>query len=76
MGADSAVVKVLATVVEERPSLIFKVRLDTQQEILAHLASTVKRNFVRLVPDDRVEVELSPHDPTRGRITRKIGKTS
>ena len=75
MGADEAV-KVLALVVEERPSLVFKVRLDTEQEVLAHLAGTVKRNFVRLVPGDRVEVELSPHDPTRGRITRKIGKTS
>ena len=68
--------KVPATVVEERPSLVFKVVLDTEQQVLAHLAGTVKRNFVRLVPGDRVEVELSPHDPTRGRITRKIGKTS
>ena len=75
MGADEAV-KVLATVVDERPSLIFEVRLDTEQQVLAHLAGTVKRNFVRLVPGDRVEVELSPHDPTRGRFTRKIGKTS
>ena len=75
MGADEAV-KVLATVVEERPSLVFQVVLDTGQKVLAHLAGTVKRNFVRLVPGDRVEVELSPHDPTRGRITRKIGKTS
>ena len=75
MGADEAV-KVLATVVDERPSLVFEVRLDTEQQVLAHLAGTVKRNFVRLVPGDRVEVELSPHDPTRGRITRKIGKTS
>ena len=75
MGADQAV-KVPATVVEERPSLVFKVVLDTEQQVLAHLAGTVKRNFVRLVPGDRVEVELSPHDPTRGRITRKIGKTS
>jgi len=71
VGADEAV-KVLATVVEERPSLVFKVVLDTQQQVLAHLAGTVKRNFVRLVPGDRVEVELSPHDPTRGRITRKM----
>jgi translation initiation factor IF-1 len=75
VGADQAV-KVPATVVEERPSLVFKVVLDTEQQVLAHLAGTVKRNFVRLVPGDRVEVELSPHDPTRGRITRKIGKTS
>ena len=75
MGADEAV-KVLATVVEERPSLVFQVVLDTQQKVLAHLVGMTKRNFVRLVPGDRVEVELSPHDPTRGRITRKIGKTS
>jgi translation initiation factor IF-1 len=75
VGADEAV-KVLATVVEERPSLVFQVVLDTQQQVLAHLTGMVKRNFVRLVPGDRVEVELSPHDPTRGRITRKIGKTS
>ena len=74
MGADQAV-KVPATVVEERPSLIYQVVLETQQRVLAHLAGGAKRNFVRLVPGDRVEVELSPHDPGRGRITRKIGKT-
>ena len=72
MGADEAV-KVEATVVEERPSAIYAVRLESQQQVLAHLVGTVKRNFVRLVPGDRVEVELSPHDPGRGRIIRKIG---
>lgn len=61
-----------AVVVEERPSAIYQVVLGTQQKILAHLVGVVKRNFVRLVPGDRVEVELSPHDPTRGRITRKL----
>jgi translation initiation factor IF-1 len=63
---------VVAVVVEERPSAIFKVTLENRQQVLAHLVGTVERNFVRLVPGDRVEVELSPHDPTRGRITRKI----
>ena len=63
---------VTATVVEERPSAIYKVVLETRQEILAHAVGTVKSNFVRLVPGDRVEVELAPHDPTRGRITRKL----
>ena len=75
MGADEAVSggrKVAATVVEERPSAIYSVVLEGQQKVLAHLVGAVKRNFVRLVPGDRVEVELSPHDPTRGRITRKI----
>ena len=71
MGTDPAV-KVEATVVEERPSAIYAVRLESQQQVLAHLVGTVKRNFVRLVPGDRVEVELSPHDPGRGRITKKI----
>jgi translation initiation factor IF-1 len=46
--------------------------LENQRQVLAHVVGTVKRNFVRLVPGDRVEVELAPHDPTRGRITRKL----
>jgi translation initiation factor IF-1 len=71
VGTDKAV-KVAATVVEERPSLIFELKLDGQQRVLGHLAGNTKRNFVRLVPGDRVEVELSPHDPGRGRITRKL----
>ena len=71
MGADEAV-KVAATVVEERPSAIYEVVLESQHKVLAHLVGATKRNFVRLVPGDRVEVELSPHDPTRGRIVRKL----
>jgi translation initiation factor IF-1 len=71
VGADKAV-RVAATVVEERPSLVFQVVLENQQTVLAHMAGMVKRNFVRLVPGDRVEVELSPHDPGRGRITKKL----
>jgi translation initiation factor IF-1 len=57
---------------EERPNAVYAVRLGSGQEVLAHLVGTVKRNFVRLVPGDRVEVELAPHDPSRARITRKI----
>ena len=66
--------KVEATVVEERPSALYALVLENQHRVLAHLVGTVKRNFVRLVPGDRVEVELAPHDPTRGRIVRKLGK--
>ena len=58
--------------VEERPNAIYRVVLETRQEILAHLVGLVARNFVRLVPADRVAVELSPHDPGRGRIVKKI----
>ena len=75
MGADEALMGarlVAATVVEERPSAIYVVVLEKQQRVLAHVVGAVERNFVRLVPGDRVEVELAPHDPTRGRITRKL----
>jgi translation initiation factor IF-1 len=58
--------------VEERPNAIYVVVLENRQRVLAHLVGVVERNFVRLVPGDRVEVELSPHDPTRGRILKKI----
>jgi translation initiation factor IF-1 len=71
VGANKAVT-VQATVVEERPSLVFQLVLENQQKVLAHLVGAVKRNFVRLVPGDRVEVELSPHDPGRGRIRKKL----
>ena len=64
--------KVEATVLEERPSAIYAVKLDSQHQVLAHLVGTVKRNFVRLIPGDRVEVELALDDPTRGRILKKI----
>lgn len=83
MGADPPVVTddpgrepggrvVTASVVAERPSGIYEVVLESQHRVRAHLVGVVKRNFVRLVPGDRVEVELSSHDPGRGRIVKKI----
>jgi translation initiation factor IF-1 len=71
VGADQAVT-LQGTVVEEMPSAIYVVMLEGQRQVLAHLAGTVQRNFVRLVPGDRVEVALAPDDPTRGRIVKKI----
>ncbi len=61
-----------ASVVEERPNAIYVVVLENRQRVLAHLVGAVERNFVRLVPGDRVEVELAPRDPGRGRIIRKL----
>ena len=63
---------VTATVLEEMPSLVYRVELERKQKVLAHAPGNSKRNFVRLLPGDRVEVELSPLDPTRGRIVRKL----
>jgi translation initiation factor IF-1 len=67
-------VKVEAVVVSERPRDLYEVLLPTQQKVLAHPVGAVKRNFVRLAPGDRVEVELSPNDPTRGRILKKVAE--
>jgi translation initiation factor IF-1 len=69
-------VKARGTVVEELPSLVYRVELEkSRQPVLAHAAGGT-RNFIRLLPGDRVEVDLSPHDLTRGRIVRKIQNES
>ena len=48
---------------------MFKVRLDNDFEILAHISGKIRMNYIRILPGDRVKVELSPYDLTRGRIT-------
>jgi translation initiation factor IF-1 len=63
-----------ATVVELLPSATYRLVLENQQEVRAHAAGVVVKNFVRLRPGDRVQVELSPHDRTRGRITKVLRK--
>ncbi|MGD0363203.1 MAG: translation initiation factor IF-1 [Bryobacteraceae bacterium] len=50
------------------PNGLYRVELENKQQVLAHPVGMVKRDFVRLRPGDRVQVELSPHDWTRGRI--------
>ena len=65
--------KVQATVVEELPSLVYRLELANKQLVLAHGAGAAERNWVRLLPGDRVEVEFAEHDLTRGRILKKVG---
>jgi translation initiation factor IF-1 len=67
--------QVQAVVLELMPHAVVRVKLENQDVVLAHAASTTKTNFVRVRPGDRVEVELSPHDPGRGRIVRLLEKT-
>jgi translation initiation factor IF-1 len=64
--------KVPARIVEEMPNGVFRVELDNKDLALAHSAAVKIRNFVRLLPGDRVEVVLASDDPGRGRITRKL----
>ena len=66
-------VTVEAVVLEELPSLLFRLELSNKAQVLAHGAGAAAKNWVRLLPGDRVEVELGEHDLTRGRILKKIG---
>jgi translation initiation factor IF-1 len=63
-----------AEVVELLPNATYRLKLENEQEVTGHPAGATQTNFVRLRPGDRVEVELSPQDRTRGRITKLLRK--
>ena len=63
------VIEVEGTVVEALPNTMFKVELENGHEILAHISGKLRMNFIRILPGDKVTIELSPYDLTRGRIT-------
>ncbi|MDR5659528.1 translation initiation factor IF-1 [Serpentinicella sp. ANB-PHB4] len=63
------VIEVEGTVVEALPNAMFKVQLENGHEILGHISGKLRMNFIRILPGDKVTVELSPYDLTRGRIT-------
>ena len=62
-------IEVTGTVVEKFPSGLFCVQLDQERSVLAHLAGKLRRNRIRVLAGDRVTLELSPYDLTKGRIT-------
>ena len=67
--AKSNTIEAMGTVIDVQPNAMFKVRLDNDFEILAHISGKIRMNYIRILPGDRVKVELSPYDLTRGRIT-------
>lgn len=71
-GEPESATAVTATVVELLPRATYRVELADRRQVLAHAASGRQKNFVRVRLGDRVQVDLSPHDPTRGRITRLL----
>ncbi|MBQ7528619.1 translation initiation factor IF-1 [bacterium] len=62
-------IEVDGRVLEAYPNAQFKVALDNGHEVLAHIAGKIRKNFIRILPGDRVKVELSIYDLTKGRIT-------
>ena len=61
-----------ATVVESLPNAVFRVELENKHQVLAHISGKMRKNFIRILPGDRVLVEVTPYDLTRGRITRRM----
>jgi translation initiation factor IF-1 len=66
-GKEDAI-EVMATVIEPLPNAMFRVELENKHQVLAHISGKMRKNFIRILSGDRVAVELSPYDLTRGRI--------
>ncbi len=61
-------IEVTATVIEPLPNAMFKVELENKHQVLAHISWKMRKHFIRILPGDKVLVELSPYDLNRGRI--------
>ena len=66
------VIEVTGTVAETLPNAMFRVELENGHKILAHISGKMRMHFIRILPGDKVTVELSPYDLTRGRITYRF----
>lgn len=67
--AKEEVLELEGTVVETLPNAMFKVELENGHQILAHISGKLRMNFIKILPGDKVKIEMSPYDLTRGRIT-------
>ena len=63
------VIEIEGTILESMPNAMFRVELENGHEILAHISGKLRMNFIRILPGDKVTVEMSPYDLTKGRIT-------
>jgi len=67
--AKQDVIELEGTVIDTLPNAMFKVELENGHEILAHVSGKIRMNYIRILPGDKVTVEMSPYDLSRGRIT-------
>jgi translation initiation factor IF-1 len=72
MSKDKELIKMEGEVLETLPNTTFKVKLDNGHEIDAHISGKMRVNYIKLLPGDRVLVELSPYDLTKGRIKQRL----
>jgi translation initiation factor IF-1 len=67
--AKDDVIEVEGTVIEPLPNAMFRVELENGHKVLAHVSGKIRMHYIKILPGDRVTVELSPYDLSRGRIT-------
>jgi translation initiation factor IF-1 len=67
--AKEEAIEVEGTVTESLPNAMFRVELENGHKVLAHVSGKMRMNFIKILPGDKVKMELSPYDLTRGRIT-------
>ena len=67
--AKDDMIEIEGTVVEALPNAMFQVELENGHRILAHISGKLRMNFIRILPGDKVTIQMSPYDLTRGRIT-------
>ncbi len=60
------------TILESLPNAMFRVKLENEHEILAHISGKIRKNFIRILPGDKVKVEMTPYDLSKGRITYRL----
>ncbi len=63
---------VMGTVIETLPNAMFRIELENKHKVLAHISGRMRKYFIRILPGDRVQLELSPYDLSRGRITYRF----
>ena len=66
------VIELEGTIIESMPNAMFRVKLEDDHEILAHISGQIRKNFIRILPGDRVKVEMTPYDLSKGRITFRL----
>jgi len=70
--AKEELIEVEGTIAEALPNAMFRVLLENNHKVLAHVSGKIRMNFIRILPGDKVKLELSPYDLSRGRITFRL----
>ena len=72
MGKKDGAIELEGTITESLPNAMFRVELDNGHKVLAHISGKMRMHYIRILPGDRVKLELSPYDLTRGRVVYRF----